>query len=57
MESQESKELSFCIPFGKDNMTKVSKKCKISYFGALFAQIWAKISFPQKLGSVTFYFL
>ena len=50
MKSQELKEFSFCIPFKK--MTIFSKKCKIPYFWALFSQIWAKMNFPQKLGSV-----
>ena len=38
---------------GKKN-DKIFKKCKISYFWALFVQMWAKINFPQKLGTVTF---
>ena len=42
MESQESKELSFCIVFKNRN------------FSALFVQIWAKLNFPQKLSSNTF---
>ena len=33
------------------------KKAKYPIFWALFAQIFAKMNFPQKLGSVTFWHL
>ena len=39
-------------------MTKFLEKSKKPYlrsFWALFAQIWAKMNFPRKKGSVSFY--
>ena len=46
MESEELNELSFCINFKEKETTKFSKKCKIPYFAALFAQILAKMNLP-----------
>ena len=50
MESQESKELLSDIVFRKRKWQNFQKQCKISYFGGLLAQIWAKINFPKISG-------
>ena len=52
-ESQELKELSFCIIL-EGNYKIFKKNAKYHIFWALFAQLWAKMNFPQNLGLVTF---
>ena len=53
MESQESRTFILHC-FEEKQITKFQKNAKCPNFGPFFAQIWAKMNFPQHLGSLTF---
>ena len=53
-ENQEFYAFSFFTVSEKKKMTKFFENLKKPVFRAVFAQIWAKMNFFQKSGSVSF---